>query len=100
MILYRQLLNTSKKFKDNYIFISMPTINDYNNRYKILIDNLDIWRNCDVVILNENEDLDVIKGYSSKDVINAVRNDCKIIKVTPAFLWDISHRHVQIEDNL
>ena len=85
MILYRQLLNTSKKFKDNYIFISMPTINDYNNRYKILIDNLDIWRNCDVVILNENEDLDVIKGYSSKDVINAVRNDCKIIKVTPAF---------------
>lgn len=81
MILYRQLLNTSKKFKDNYIFISMPTINDYNNRYKILIDNLEIWRNCDVVILNENEYINSLRYFE-------LTNKIKIIGITDSLLPD------------
>lgn len=85
MTCYQELLNSCHEFVNSYIFISMPTVNDYSNSYYELINRLDIWGECDLILLNRNEKLDYLKGYNSKEILRAKKKNCIVLEITPAF---------------
>lgn len=86
MTLYEQLLNSSEEFAKDYIFLSMPNVNDYTSSYIDLLKNFELWSKCDLLLINESDDMNNFKKYYPGKIMNSVKKDCKIIRVTPA-LW-------------
>lgn len=100
MYRYRKVLEDSKQFLNEYIFIDFPALNDVSNVNHKLLKQQEIWELCDVVLYSNNSFIEEYNVPKPKEVLHFLKSGCKLITITSAAFKGYFPQHKVLDNKM
>lgn len=100
MARYRKILEDSRQFLDNYIFLDVPPLNATDCASHRFLKEAYLWKSCDMVLLSIYRFASQYGVFSPVELLKLLKPDCKVISITSATFKGYFPQHKERDKNM
>lgn len=100
MYRYKCVLESSRQFLNEYIFIGFPALNSTADECHKLLRCREIWNQCDVLLYSLNPFIKEYDVPAPKEVLSFLKPECRIISITSAAFKGYFPQHKDLDSRM
>lgn len=100
MVRYKKVLEDSRQFSNEYIFLDLPTLNNIQSTSHRLLKKEELWKLCDVVLYSKNRFIEAYDVPNPKEILNFLKSDCNVISITSAAFKGYFPQHKTLDSDI